>query len=575
MTGSREDRQAAPTVSVVLPTWNRMEYLPEAIRSVLGQTFEDLELIVVDDGSTDGSRAYLDTVVDPRLHRVDLPRTGSVASVRNAGAAVARGRYLCFLDSDDVWLPDKLAVQIAAMERGRAAWSYTRYSYMDGGGASIAPRAGRWRPLSGRIALEILTHEASVSLITVLMERRTFNDLGGFDRTPGIREDYELLVRLAVRADALAIPESLARVRVHPGRTTRSWQRAESFAVSAGTYDVLLGSLEDGDLRSAARRQRAEFLAEAAGAQLSAGAGRAAARSFLAAARAGAPPRRLVSALRRGIGIDRALFRRILRPLVGRETRTWLVLRSPRLRLRCFADLVDCVIYSLLLSDRDVRFVQIGSNDGVTNDPLWTFRRYPNWSGVLVEPVPHVFERLARNYAPWRHRFALERAAVADSGGVRMFHYLPETTDAPSGYHQGGSLDPACVRAHARALGLTVEIASEAVRCFTYPELCDRHGLDAPDLVHVDAEGMDAEIVRRIDLARTPPAVLLYEHVHLAREARGALRERLDRAGYAAIEVGDDTLAVRRAALDDRPPLRTAWRLALRSRTPESPGTSS
>jgi FkbM family methyltransferase len=272
--------------------------------------------------------------------------------------------------------------------------------------------------------------------------------------------------------------------------------------------------------------------------------------------------------------VNRVSLRRILRPFLGREAPLWLLIRSPRLRFRWFNGTVDCVIYALLLARRRVRFVQIGSNDGVTNDPLWTFRRYPNWSGVLVEPVKHVFERLTRNYAPWSERFTLVRAAVANTTGVRPFYYVPQSADADEGYDQGGSLDPARVRNHSRAFDPTEDIASDRVRCFTFRELCERQGLTTPDLVHVDAEGMDAEIIRQVDLENDPPAVILYEHVHIQSEGRQRLGQRFEGAGYDTIKIGGDTLCALRSALAAHRPLRTAWGLALRNQTPAWPGTS-
>lgn len=553
---------AAPVVSVVIPTWNRVELLSQAVDSVLGQTYEELELVVVDDGSTDGTATYLDGIPDPRLRRVRLEHTGNVARARNAGAAVSTGTYLCFLDSDDLWLPDKLAVQVTATARAGRCWSYTRYEHIDERGARVPARAGQWRPLSGAIAADILAERASVTVVTVLMERKVFEELGGFDERPLIREDHELLVRLAREVDALAIPDSLALVREHAGRTTRGQRGPEPFLVAARTYETLLESLVEVELRRAARHQRARYLADAAAAHLEDGSFRAAAAALAAAARSGASLRRLASALRRGLGLKRELLRRVLRPALGRESRGWLLLRSPRLRLRCFGDRVDCVLYGLLLSRPRVRFVQVGSNDGVTNDPLWTFRRYRKWGGILVEPVEYVFQRLSRNYAPWSDRFILEQAAVAGRAGVRTFHHLRQSRRAAAGYDQVGSLDPGLLRENSRAFGPATEETSSQVYCFTFRELCEKHDLSAPDLVHVDAEGLDAEIVRQVGLEGDGPAVLLYEHVHLPVSEREALRRRLRDAGYESVEVGGDTLAASGRALESLPPLRSAWRLA-------------
>lgn len=131
-----------PAVSVVIPTFNRIDLLPLAVSSVLDQTFADFELLVVDDGSTDGTDSWLDAITDRRLRAIRLPHSGNVARVRNAGAAAATGRFLAFLDSDDLWLPRKLEAQMATTATDERAWSYTRYEHIDAGGWRIPPRAG-------------------------------------------------------------------------------------------------------------------------------------------------------------------------------------------------------------------------------------------------------------------------------------------------------------------------------------------------------------------------------------------------------------------------------------------------
>src|SRR5262249_3426566 len=107
----------APVVSVVLPVFNQARYLPAAIDSILGQGFGDLELIVVDDGSTDGSGAIARGICDPRLKLEALPVRQGQAAARNRGVGLAAGAYLAFLDSDDVALPDRLQIEIDHLGR--------------------------------------------------------------------------------------------------------------------------------------------------------------------------------------------------------------------------------------------------------------------------------------------------------------------------------------------------------------------------------------------------------------------------------------------------------------------------
>jgi len=271
-------------------------------------------------------------------------------------------------------------------------------------------------------------------------------------------------------------------------------------------------------------------------------------------------------------------LRRALRPIAGRDRTIWRVLRAPRLRYALFRDVIDCVIYGLLLSRPHVRFIQIGSNDGRTGDPLWTFRRYRNWSGIVVEPVDYVFRRLARNYARWPGRFTLENVAVACESGSRPFHYFQESDDLKAGYHQVGSLNPDLLKTHLTWFtGAEHRIVSEPVRCVTFTELCEKNDVTAVDLLHVDAEGSDGEILEQVNRTRIRPAVVLYEHVHLTDADRATTSARLHAAEYETMTVGPDTLAVRREALESMPPLRTAWRCVVARADPvrvSGPGPS-
>ena len=113
---SRQERPA-PAVSIVMPVYNQERFVEATARSVLGQTFTDLELIAVDDGSRDGSYARLAAIDDPRLTAI-TQRNGGVSAARNAGIARARGRYVGFIDGDDLWLPEKVERHVRLLDAG-------------------------------------------------------------------------------------------------------------------------------------------------------------------------------------------------------------------------------------------------------------------------------------------------------------------------------------------------------------------------------------------------------------------------------------------------------------------------
>jgi len=127
-----------PKVSVILPTFNRAAYLPDAIESVLCQTFRDFELVIVDDGSTDNTRQIVQMYPDKRI-RYRFKQNGGIASALNCGIKQSTGTYLARLDSDDVFLPEKLAYQVACLDANPdCGLVYTQAYNMDEKGNVLA-----------------------------------------------------------------------------------------------------------------------------------------------------------------------------------------------------------------------------------------------------------------------------------------------------------------------------------------------------------------------------------------------------------------------------------------------------
>jgi glycosyltransferase involved in cell wall biosynthesis len=258
-----------PRVSIVMPSYNRADLIVESIRSVIAQTYSGWELIVVDDGSTDDSIARIDALAEPRIAVLRQPRIGNVARLRNLGAAAARGDYLAFLDSDDLWLPAKLELQLAGLAGKPDAWSYASHALADAQGMQMPLRSGRFAPVSGKVLHALLTEETSATVITWLVPRALFERLGGFDEQLRLREDLDLVLRLAQAADAVAAPQMLALARDHPGRKTRA--AADQHRLTALVFDRAAKRIDDPLLKRLARRRRGDHLASAASALIAQG----------------------------------------------------------------------------------------------------------------------------------------------------------------------------------------------------------------------------------------------------------------------------------------------------------------
>jgi glycosyltransferase involved in cell wall biosynthesis len=255
-----------PTVSIVIPTYNRLEYLKEAVESVRAQTYASWALFVVDDGSTDDTMAWLESLDDPRITAVAHEHTANRSLLRNLGVARSRAPWIAFLDSDDLWLPDKLAFQLERLAANPSRrWSCTGVRFIDGDGAAIAQRAGApYRAQSGWILEALLTFSATTTMPTLMVHRSLFDEVGGFDETFMLREDYEFELRLAAHGEIHALPEALTVVRQHAGRTSSSKRVAELYRGTETVLRKVARTTTDEKIRAICRRQCSVQLAHRA-----------------------------------------------------------------------------------------------------------------------------------------------------------------------------------------------------------------------------------------------------------------------------------------------------------------------
>ena len=219
----------SPLVSVIMPCWNGSNTIASAIRSIQEQTFADWELLVADDGSNDGSRTIVKklSTVDQRIKLVSHGegRSGAAAA-RNRALQASTGRYIAFLDVDDQWLPEKLAVQICAMEEHSSSFSCTGYWVKRRGKLDIL------RTPPPFITREILLRGNRIGCLTAIYDSQIL----GKQAMPDIplRQDYALWCRLLTLTDsALGISQPLA---IHH-RTSKSLS-SNSFLASIATWQM-------------------------------------------------------------------------------------------------------------------------------------------------------------------------------------------------------------------------------------------------------------------------------------------------------------------------------------------------
>jgi glycosyltransferase involved in cell wall biosynthesis len=201
-----------PLVSVIIPTYNRSNHILGTIESALGQTYKNIEIIVVDDGSIDGTSSRV-KAYGYRIRYVYQEHAG-VSAARNKGIEEARGEFVAFLDSDDLWMPEKIFKQMELFKADpELSVIYTDYSRFDDFGTYALTTFQFKTPAKGRIRKELLKNNF-IGTSTVILKRSVFNNLGKFDTRLSTTEDFDLWLRLSDYYLFDYIPEALVRYRI-------------------------------------------------------------------------------------------------------------------------------------------------------------------------------------------------------------------------------------------------------------------------------------------------------------------------------------------------------------------------
>jgi teichuronic acid biosynthesis glycosyltransferase TuaG len=209
-------------VSIITPAYNAARFVDETARSVIAQTYPHWEMLIVDDCSKDDTRAHLERLAaqDARIKPIFQQKNGGPARARNAALRAARGAYLAYLDADDLWLPEKLASQLAFMRARNSAFSYTGFRRMTTNGEQV----GELRPLTPQLSYADLLKNTAIVTSTVLIDRRI---TGEFEMPVTYYDDFATWLLILKRGHvAHGLAEDLLRYRIVGASVSRNKSRS-------------------------------------------------------------------------------------------------------------------------------------------------------------------------------------------------------------------------------------------------------------------------------------------------------------------------------------------------------------
>ncbi len=244
-------------VSVIIPTYNRAAYLREAIDSVLGQTFVDFELIVVDDGSTDNTKEVVASIEDSRIFYKYQENSG-VAAARNTGITISKGEYIAFLDSDDVWLPHNLEIKVRSLDTHPAAGLVCSDAYIsDYKTKSVLGHLWHGKPFNHQVdpavaeaqpLQEMLRRGCFIMPQAAVVRHNVFAKCGYFDESLRSGEDWDMFVRIVRHFPVATIDIPLLRIQRHDDSLSGSWDKWYQADVAIAVKAIKKFNLAKADL---------------------------------------------------------------------------------------------------------------------------------------------------------------------------------------------------------------------------------------------------------------------------------------------------------------------------------------
>lgn len=216
-----------PLISVIIPAFNAEKTIEATIQSVTNQTFTDFELIIVNDGSTDRTLEIVNSIEDPRIRVLSYPNSGRVSISRNRGFTQAVGEFIAFLDADDLWTPEKLDLQLKALQSNpQAAVAYSWVDCIDENGKFL--RSTRRISINGDVHGELLLGNFLENGSNPLIRKQALIEVGNFDETLLNAEDHDLYLRLAANYQFVCVPVPVVLYRISPNSKSCNVVRMEA-----------------------------------------------------------------------------------------------------------------------------------------------------------------------------------------------------------------------------------------------------------------------------------------------------------------------------------------------------------
>ncbi len=210
-----------PLVSVIVATYNRKELLEKTLESILNQTYSNLEIIVVDDASTDGTMELRLFHNQSKIRYIRKENNSGPSAARNVGIRNAKGDLIAFIDDDDLWEKDKIKRQVETIDKKKVEWVYSDCVYFDHEtGRKLYKHSNRYRLHSGNIASKLICGDFIPSP-TPLIKKHVFDIVGTFEESSRLGEDWLMWLKIASKFPVEFIREPLARYRVHTGSVSK------------------------------------------------------------------------------------------------------------------------------------------------------------------------------------------------------------------------------------------------------------------------------------------------------------------------------------------------------------------